>query len=479
MGMFLSNYMLLQDLGYGKNGTDNFISEMIKSEGQKVLEQFNLFGFIIHDPIKNVEFHKKLEESFELLDYATGQHFLFFGLTTPPAQWIEKNKSREYFRIFGDHHLSPDKSPKLNDDSISAYTIANSMGISYNDLPVIVLTNNLKGKNIQVIKTCSKHLVEQLTRIGHYAAKSGKVRSLKKDLEFQQILKKINQCEGTESIDLENSVAKILSDFLAFVYSENSTYSLNGKIAKDHSTRFISKYLKGINSSKDLDQNEQANIKFLGYLSATIPEGGTADLGNGFEEESNILYRTYQKIFPVYGDLLRSFVSEQNNENLLDYSPLVICLAKIFETEIGLSLIHWCREAKGIEMPENFNKRKRKIGDVNVIPDSEFVSGVPRPINLNAGNGNKWKSPEIGSALLVAKTVMKSSTDALNFISNKEEFFTHWHKISTLRNNAAHPGTVSQERFNDFVNHFDYFKNGYFSDMNSLKHTLKNVNLNP
>lgn len=476
--MFLSNYMLLQDLGYGKNVTDDFTSEMIKSEGQQVLEQFNLFGFIIHDPIKNVEFHKKLEESFELLDYATGQHFLFFGLTTPPAQWVEKNKSREYFRIFGHHRLSPDQSPKLNDDSISAYTIANSLGISYDDLPVIVLTNNLKGKNIQVIKTCSKHLVEQLTRIGHYAAKSGKVRSLKKDSKFQQIFKEINLCEGNESIDLENSVAKILSDFLAFVYSENSTDSLNGAIAKDHMMRLISNYLSGVNRSKDLDKNEQAHIKFLGYLSATIPEGEAADLGNGFEEESNILYRTYQKLFPVYGDLLRSFVSEKNKDSKLDYSPLVICLAKIFETEIGLSVIHWCREYKGIEMPEYFNKRKRKIGDVNVIPDTEFVPGEPRPIDLNAGNGNKWKSPEIGSALLVAKTVLKSSTDALKFINSKEEFFTHWQKISTLRNMAAHPGTMSQERFNEFVNHFDYFKNGYFSDMNSLKHTLKTVNVN-
>jgi hypothetical protein len=85
MGMFLSKYSILNALGYGDDS-------YVLPETKKILSRFKMFGLIIHDPAKHGEFHRKLEDKFEKIDYLTGQYFLFFCLTDPPKKWIKEKE---------------------------------------------------------------------------------------------------------------------------------------------------------------------------------------------------------------------------------------------------------------------------------------------------------------------------------------------------------------------------------------------------
>src|SRR5688572_28660210 len=159
MGMYLSKYNILHSLGYG--------DRMIQPEAQKILAQFNLFSFIIHDPVIHIDFHNQLKNSFDLLDYLYGNGFLFFALVDPPVK-SEKYEKRDYFELFNTKRLlSPYNSYITSDNSITAYTLAQSLGIEYNDLPVLVISKDLQSREFTTVKTCSNFLEKQIQQIGY------------------------------------------------------------------------------------------------------------------------------------------------------------------------------------------------------------------------------------------------------------------------------------------------------------------------
>ncbi|MBK9357015.1 MAG: hypothetical protein IPN08_06445 [Bacteroidales bacterium] len=211
MGMFLSKYSMLNALGYGDQ-------TYVLPETEKILRKFKLFGLIIHDPEKHHEFHRKtFRHFFERIDYLTGQDFLFLCLTDPPKRWKEENK-RDYFGIWEtDKLLAPENSYITNNDSITAYTLAQSLEIDYEDLPIIVLTKNFSSHQFRCLQPDAKHLERQLTEIGFFCSQKMDFFDLLNDLSFNSLLKRINYCSGNFHINNEESIAKTLSDFLSFI----------------------------------------------------------------------------------------------------------------------------------------------------------------------------------------------------------------------------------------------------------------------
>ncbi|MCX7878518.1 MAG: hypothetical protein N2510_07760, partial [Ignavibacteria bacterium] len=122
---------------------------------------------------------------------------------------------------------------------------------------------------------------------------------------------------------------------------------------------------------------EQLNLFFLGCLSYLSQLGNirvfpTDESNQGIlyqrifdekfhidercESESKIILNTFNRAFPF----LENFI--------IEYSPLIICLCKIFEIEANLSLVHWFRKILGIEMPTYFKKHKEGIGEYKITP---------------------------------------------------------------------------------------------------------------
>ena len=87
------------------------------------------------------------------------------------------------------------------------------------------------------------------------------------------------------------------------------------------------------------------------------------DIEKGFlEDESYVMLKTAHRLEFFMNTQTGStaqdpgalFGFEQGES--FDYTPGAICLAKIFEREINLSLVHWIREHLGINLPSYFNR---------------------------------------------------------------------------------------------------------------------------
>lgn len=481
MGMFLSKYSMLNALGYGAD-------RPILEETKKILDRFKLFGLILHDPNSHSEFHSTLRQSFERLDFLTGRDFLFFSLTDPPRNWIERNKGREYFGIWEiDKLLSPMNSYKTSDESISTYSIAQALNIDFDDLPVIILTNNFQFNQFRVVKTCSRHLERQMTEIGFFTSQKEKYFSLISDSDFNDMINNIDKCGGSYQISNEESLAKTLSDFLAFVVSENRN-SHDRKIAEIQIGNVITKFLENKDLQRDPTRYEQLNLFLLGCLSNLSRPNRNPEItiDERCESESKIILKTFNKVFPFFEPLnneLQHFQYMANKEvrirhnrfdidEGIDYSPLIISLCKIFEIEINLSIVHWFRKILNIEMPTYFKKHKQDNMEYKITPSSSVINN-PRPVDFNKGYGTKWIAPGIGESELVTLTFLKEGNLPPE-ISDYDELLRYWAILRQYRNKAAHTENLRKQDFDNVYSAFrNIVSNDYLTKFNDLKWTLK------
>jgi len=481
MGMFLSKYSMLNALGYG---ADSHILE----ETKKILDRFKLYGLILHDPKSHSEFHSTLRNSFERLDFLTGRDFLFFALTDPPRHWIERNERRDYFGIWEtDKLLSPMNSYETSDESISTYSIAQALNIDFDDLPVIILTNNFQFNQFRVVKTCSRHLKSQMTEIGYFSSQKEKYFSLLSDPNFNELIRDIDKCGGSYQISTEQSLAKTLSDFLAFVVSENRD-SQDRRIAEIQIGNVITKFIENKDLQRDPTRYEQLNLFLLGCLSNLSRSNRNHEIiiDERCESESKIILKTFNKVFPFFEPLnseLQHFQDEANretrmrhnrfnNDEGIDYSPLIISLCKIFEIETNLSLVHWFRKTLDIEMPTYFKKHKEDNGEYMITPSPRVINN-PRPIDFNKGYMAKWIAPGIGESELVTRTFLQEG-DLPSEISDYDELLRNWMIIRRYRNRAAHTESLRKQDFDNVYNTFsNIITSGYLIQFNDLKWTLK------
>lgn len=478
--MSLSKYSMLNALGYGAD-------EPIIKETKKILDRYKLFGLILHDPKTQTVFHQTLRNSFERLDFLTGYDFLFFALTDPPKSWIERNEKRDYFRLWEtDKLLSPLNSYQTSDESISTYSIAQSLNIDFDDLPVIILTNNFQFSQFRVVKTCSRYLSHQMTEIGYFSSRKEKYFSINNDTGFNNLIGAIDLCGGSYQVSNEESLAKTLSDFLAFVVYENKD-SHDRNLAKIQIGNVIAKFLSKKDCQKDPIRLEKLNLFILGCLSNLSQNQKNEEIiiDDRCENESKIILKTFNKVYPYFkplNDRILEFQYEVNCENImrherhyennnLDYSPLILSLCKIFEIETNLSLVHWFRKTLDIEMPDYFKKRKRDNESYIITPSEEIINN-PRPIDLNKGYKNKWIAPGIGESELIAKTMMIQN-QLPDAIDDYETFLNYWSILRRYRNRAAHTETLDRIDFEKvFITFNNINKKSYLNQMNNLKVSL-------
>lgn len=293
-------------------------------ETKRILDRYKLFGLVLHDPEIHSEFHKTLTNSFERLDYLTGRDFLFFALTDPPRSWVDRNQNRAYFGIWEPEKLlSPSNAYQTKDESISTYSLSQALNIDFDDLPVIILTNNFQFNQFRVIKTGSRYLTQQMTEIGYYSSKAEKNIDLNTDPDFNLIIKDIDLCGGTYKVSNEESLAMTLSDFLAFVVIENSSQE-DRMLAENQIRNVVSKYMDNKYFLKNSERIDQMNQFLMGCLSnlckSNINKEITID--ERCENDSKIILKTFNNLYPYYNPI--------NEEGRYSKNPLFIKSNQIF-----------------------------------------------------------------------------------------------------------------------------------------------------
>jgi hypothetical protein len=128
----------------------------------------------------------------------------------------------------------------------------------------------------------------------------------------------------------------------------------------------------------------------------------------------------------------------RSGAQLEDFSPLMICVAKAFESEINASLVQWYRERLGVEMPRYFKLH---------APNVTALAGEGQPVDFNAKRRqDEWHPPSLGQSLWAGTRHFTEQPSELT-----PEQFAHlaeiWGHILPLRNRAAHSGSLDRSEF--------------------------------
>lgn len=427
----ISSYDLLKPL------TDSNRSWSEFSDMKKALEGFNLFAFIIHDPEEHSDFDRKMGRIFDRLDYLTGEKLLFFTLIDPPEEWLRHGRQREYMKYLGNGKAlvlpNPESAITSIDKELTAFSLAKSLNIPIEMLPCIVITGDFGTSYFDWVRTCENHIEEQLTRLGHRISRVEDRNTI--ILIKNALMQEINLCEGNGTEFLEDSLAQALIDVLSFIIDSDAPEVKQQ--AEDTITR-LRRTLKRVKSGIRQEQNQQPSdlysqldglcekiVAFLAHLN-TQPRQDLSDFiridTKHLEVDSHIILKTAHMV----NDYLMNAQTR-----MIDYTPVVICLAKVFEREINLSVVHWIRESLGVNLPQYFNKYEKGVRAI-FRDNIEFN---------RSGPNSKWIPPAMGESQIAYRQLSQEMCEWLN---QPQEFLACWDQIRKVRNEAAHTRYVGE-----------------------------------
>lgn len=466
MGMPITSYTVLKTLAYGGESYE-------VRAAKEAIKPFNLFAFIIHDSNNHQEFSTELALKFDLFDYITGENLLFFALVDAPEEWIKHAEERKYYReilsLEAREFANPKQSINSNDKSITAFSLANSLNIPTEMLPCIVITDNFDSKKFIWLKTCSRYIKTQLQGLGYLATR------YKYKENILEIVKKedLDLCNGKGEENLEINLAKALSDILSFIVAKNFTSASN------QAKQVLSELNKKLREVKDNFSDEETEtfdrlcVSIITSLSQ-LSKRQNLQLENFVNCDSKYLEQDSLQILKTAHKVTDLLESEQNAvaegifQEEYDWTPSVICLSKVFEKEINLSVVHAIRKHLGIQLPMYFNKvqpniyAKRQSG--NLLID----------FNKSGSNGN-WLPPGIGQSEIICRNLNNEGHLRFNRIWSPNEFtllMTNWENIRSQRNKAAHTEIVNKNSFDSIKNALE---NLFNANMFEKFYQLKNI----
>ena len=430
------------------------------NEAGEALRRFNLFAFIIHDPGTHLDFDQQLNGLFEILDRGTGDKLLFFAFVKPSEKWLRAaEKDSDYYQLLEELNTS------TVDPSIIASSLADDFGISYDDLPCLVVTPNFSSKEFIWFRTCPDHIKDQLEKLALSAYRNQTREEIHTAL--QELENEIDLCGGTGTESLEDeSIFEALCDAMYFIIANNNPSPsekqqaferIKEKFSNLDRKRLDTKLeiLKNNNQIKCLEaeletlkNNNQINIEKFDELclkrdlslARSNPQTRNLNLGDFIGIDREFLEDdSYQKLKVAQAvlDLLEqsdqaiNFGIDPDNPDNIDYTPGVICLAKAFEREVNLSVVHWIRQLLGIDLPLYFDRhqpcRQAEADEVNF--NKEKVGG-------------SWQPPTMGQSM----RALKSISDRPDGWEDEkwQTLKDNWQKIRPERNDAAHEPWVDR-----------------------------------
>lgn len=455
MGMPITSYNIMNVLD---KGGEHY--EVAAVEG--ALEPFNLFAFILHNPEDHPDFDKAISWDFDYLDYLTGDELLFFALVDPPKEWLEHGANRPYYQKLSQQSqqlLSSRNATISTNKDITAFSLAHILGIPYEKLPCLVISPDFRSNSFVWLRTCKKHIEEQLKRLGYIATgRTGNISTA----TFRNVINSqgVDLCDGIGSESLERSLAKDLAEIMSFMVANDNSKVQQQVINVINELRNILRNLK-----EDIQETISVNeLDRLEYLDSQLDEyslrivyslahlntkkdldfNNFIDVQNGvLENDSYLMLKTVYTMLNLfnnksYGEPLAIEGMFNSDQQTFDYAPAVMCLAKVFEKEINLSVVHWIRENLGVRLPQYFNKYQPRN-----IPTFDNV-------NFNKRDDNDtWSPPTLGTSLEACKKVSKTNEQLgvppPRLYNNWDVFLQKWDAIKDERNTAAHTMVVVDE----------------------------------
>lgn len=458
MGLPLSSYKMLNNFIDAKRIGDNEFIEKTQS--------YTLYGLIVHDPMVHIRLNNLIRDRFTQLDRHTGDNFLFFTLTDAPPRWLDRTSNRNY------HDFLINDNPQPTDPQIDVYGFCQYLDIDYNELPVIILTNNLTFDGFQTVKTNYHLLEEQFEEISDFCDEVQGFFNMFTDRRFKNLIASLNNQEQNIWIKKTKSIAEGIIDLFSITETNDSVHSMSivyEKVIQEiqlQAEKFNLDYVDEEYANEAERRIEELKL----YLSTRFAQSNYINqnhilhLENGFETESFILLKTFNSV---------AHCLSINNQ--IDNSIGILPITKIFEIEINLSFVQYIRETLDIDMPAYFNKPFRNRGNFKFYPDEKIVGNNPKPIDFNQIKNNKFIPPGIGQTEVAVRTLSLDDNLPSEFLNSQFSDFMHqWKILRELRNLAAHTGSLRKQDFNRALQAFQWMEsNGFNRKIIELKNELK------
>ena len=374
----------------------------------------------------------------------------------PPSEWLDHARSRDYYRLLTSQApweakelLNPALAPRSYDPSITAFSLANALKISADDIPCIVVTEQFDLNKFVWFKTSAYHLKEQLIQLGYLAERTRPISHVRKDWEKLGL----DLCAGFGAQELRSSLAVTLTSVLDFVMAGTAADPGSRRRALVRARETIAQLYARLNEIKkhheDIDNEELDRLcaSIVSFL-AQLSDRASFDLEDFVAVRRELLEVDLFQILRTAQGVLQALETHQahglfpDESEKLDYTPGVICLAKVFEKEANLSVVHWARQRVGITLPEFFNRHQPGVRAVVV---SDFPGG--RKIDLNLKRQGKWLPPGIGQSELACMELSKEMLpDGLD-TKDWTLLLQLWASIRHYRNRAAHTELMDRASF--------------------------------
>lgn len=488
MGFPISSYTIIKNLSQQrKAGWNEFEYRSVR----KALRDFKLFAFILFDPEQDAEFGTFLGDIFESLDRKSGKDLLFFALVDPPENWIKKAAPRDYYSAIHEYDVASvfdeDNTIRTKEASRTVKLICSTLGLDYNDLPLIVVTEDFAYRAFRAIKTSTQSIKSQLISLGLIASM---------DWQERRRLRLIDEVFEKEKVVIEwkkefMSLADLLNNLIRCL----TAVSCQSDYVREHAKReAVSLLGSGFKQLARLKQNlsrspsdEKKSVRSIEELSTSISNAIATLHSNTvttqivtideacLDWQSSLWLHSAQRVKDFFQNgacvFSDSVYPESSTQFKAEYTPVLMPFAKVFENEVRLSIVQWLRTLLDdpIRMPMFFNKL---CTEPRVNGKHTFGRTT---VNFNTRKHGTWSPPELGkSRLSFAQRVTNEARIPPHFTRGELNVLSEeWEIILEERNRAAHTNLISEEDVSKIETSLNRLSNnGVFKCFSELKRSL-------
>lgn len=458
----------------------------VGSEKQKYFTRFPIQVAVLFSPTDS-SFSTAFKDLFLHLDQITGKDVAFFAILDPPIDWQYFAQSRDWWQ---EYQAKVGKIGFSFDVRTLVYEIARRFGVSWRELPTLVISTNLWAAEFVTMPTSADQIEEQLGSLTQLVKEWGQptiaqiIHLLEEKLDGQiqfhpannELRLSLNQLYGVletyeeESHQLDisafrrhlgrelrlieprtNILRRARKSARRFDDVELVENKLFDDLATDVAGRFIPPTTVAVRAFENLRNYQHVQLSNLLDEASLVMIESSLNAGNFLE---NLLDDNIPGLEPIRFD--RS--GRSKNLDSIDFTPGAQGVWKSLEREANLSVIQAARNSRGIEMPGFFARfRPRFAGDSRVYTGRMHGRKVYRDINCrDRVDQTRHEFFTLGNSWHITKAMLRDPAETLEKIIRDvlhgplpKSFLDDWKSVIQIRNNASHISPLSRREYKE------------------------------
>jgi hypothetical protein len=401
------------------------------------------------------------------LDVATADRLLFYAPIDEPPEWRRQRESGAMARPLFDFYDQIRYSCRSHDPGTTEHSLAVSLGIGIEELPVIIVTTDPRSNEYLALRTSKEYVRRQLLMLAELSQEIPSIRDRRDQprtdwLTPHELRRRgLDLCDGAFTPEMSESLAGVLHQVLSLSLTRErdrgtALYAqASCREALDQLHRKIGHARLAVRALGEggPDPGEEERIgklftlheqlaTYVAQLSDQESQQDSPDrrAPEGWDPESIQWVRLGDRVRATLGDRSGTLVACPDPT---DFSPAAVCWSKAFEAELNHSLGHWVRQILGVCLPPYYGKYQEGVRAVFTGGDGRFSVDFNR--RRHPGHA-AWSPPELGALQGPVAYYMKHHPVQPLPAKKWKLLAEKWDAIRRVRNDVCHPYQVNQDR---------------------------------